>query len=98
MRVGDLSSGASKLANALKQLNIKWDIATEGWHDVRAKAFHKDNIDPLTPSVKETLDALGRLAEVLDRAIRDLDPLQLDTLVAVRGMVTRTGTIIPDLR
>lgn len=25
------------------------------------------------------------------RAIRDLDPLQLDTLVAVRGMVTRTG-------
>ena len=66
MRVGDLSSGASKLANALKQLNIKWDIATEGWHDVRAKAFHKDHIDPLTPSVKETL------AEVLDRAIRDV--------------------------
>jgi DNA replicative helicase MCM subunit Mcm2 (Cdc46/Mcm family) len=32
------------------------------------------------------------------RAIRDLDPLNLDTLVAVRGMVTRTGTIIPDLR
>ncbi|KIY94057.1 DNA replication licensing factor mcm4, partial [Monoraphidium neglectum] len=31
------------------------------------------------------------------RAIRDLDPLNLDTLVAVRGMVTRTGTIIPDL-
>lgn len=72
MRVGDLSSGASKLANALKQLNIKWDVATESWHDVRAKAFHTDNIDPLTPSVKETLDALGRLAEVLDRAIRDV--------------------------
>jgi hypothetical protein len=32
------------------------------------------------------------------RAIRDLDPLNLDTLVAVKGMVTRTGTIIPDLR
>jgi hypothetical protein len=32
------------------------------------------------------------------RAIRDLDPINLDTLVAVRGMVTRTGTIIPDLR
>lgn len=32
------------------------------------------------------------------RAIRDLDPLQLDTLVAVRGMVTRTGAVIPDLR
>jgi hypothetical protein len=72
MRVGDLSSGASKLANAIKQLNIKWESAAEGWHDVRAKAFHKDHIDPLTPRIKETLDALGRLAEVLDRAIRDV--------------------------
>ncbi|GBF94366.1 hypothetical protein Rsub_07180 [Raphidocelis subcapitata] len=32
------------------------------------------------------------------RAIRDLDPLHLDTLVAVKGMVTRTGGVIPDLR
>ena len=72
MRVGDLSSGASKLANALKQLHIKWDSATEAWHDARAKAFHKDSAEPLTPAVKETLDGLGRLAEVLDRAIRDV--------------------------
>jgi hypothetical protein len=72
MRVGDLSSGASKLANAIKQLNIKWEAASEGWHDVRSKSFHKEAIEPLTPSVKETLDSLGRLAEVLDRAIRDV--------------------------
>ena len=29
MKVGDLSSGASKLANALKQLHLKWDAATD---------------------------------------------------------------------
>jgi uncharacterized protein YukE len=72
MRVGDLSSGASKLANALKQLNLKWDAATDTWHDARAKAFHKENVESLLPSVKDTLDALGRLAEVLDRAARDV--------------------------
>ena len=72
MRVGDLSSGESKLANALKQLNLKWDAATDTWQDARAKAFHKDNVEPLMPSVKETLDALGRLAEVFDRAARDV--------------------------
>lgn len=72
MRVGDLSSGASKLANALKQINLKWDSATETWHDARAKAFHKDHVEPLLPGVKDTLDALGRLAEVLDRAARDV--------------------------
>lgn len=72
MRVGDLSSGASKLANALKQINLKWEQATETWHDARAKSFHKENIEPLLPNVKDTLDALGRLAEVLDRAARDV--------------------------
>jgi uncharacterized protein YukE len=72
MKVGDLSSGASKLANALKQMNLKWEAAKETWNDGRAKAFHKDHIDPLLPAVKETLDALGRLAEVLDRAARDV--------------------------
>jgi uncharacterized protein YukE len=72
MRIGDLSSGASKLANSLKQLNLKWDAATDTWHDGRAKAFHKEHVDPLLPAVKETLDALGRLAEVFDRAARDI--------------------------
>uniref|UniRef100_A0A383VUH6 DNA replication licensing factor MCM4 n=1 Tax=Tetradesmus obliquus TaxID=3088 RepID=A0A383VUH6_TETOB len=32
------------------------------------------------------------------RPIRDLDPVDIDSLVAVRGMVTRSGNIIPDLR
>ena len=72
MKVGDLSSGAAKLANALKQLNIKWKSATDTWRDGRARSFHKENIEPLLPAVKETLDALGRLAEVLDRASRDV--------------------------
>jgi uncharacterized protein YukE len=72
MRIGDLSSGASKLASALKQINLKWDAATETWHDVRAKSFHQENIEPLLPNVKDTLDAVGRLAEVLDRAAREI--------------------------
>jgi hypothetical protein len=55
MRVGDLSSGASKLANALKQINLKWEAAAETWPDARAKAFHKQNVEPLLPNVKDTL-------------------------------------------
>jgi hypothetical protein len=72
MHVGDLSSGASKMALALKQLLIKWESAKESWNDTTSKAFHKDHIEPLTPDVKETLEAVGRLAEVLSRAIRDV--------------------------
>ncbi len=72
MKVGDLSSGASKLANALKQLNLKWDAATDTWNDGRAKGFHEENVEPLLPAVKDMLDALGRMAEVFDRAQRDV--------------------------
>ena len=30
--------------------------------------------------------------------IRNLDPLHIERLVSVKGMVTRVGTIIPDMR
>lgn len=68
----DLSSGASKLALALKQLNIKWDAARDTWDDATARAFRAEHIEPLAPRVKETLEAIGRLAEVLARATREV--------------------------
>jgi hypothetical protein len=72
MRVGDLSSGASKMALSLKQLDLKWESAIDTWNDATSKAFHKEHIEPLMPDVKETLEAIGRLAEVLARAARDV--------------------------
>ena len=72
MKIGDLSSGASKIALALKHIDIKWESAKESWNDVTSKAFHKEHLEPLPPSVKETLEAIGRLAEVLARASRDV--------------------------
>eukprot|EP00878_Enallax_costatus_P013418 GHUV01014031.1.p1 GENE.GHUV01014031.1~~GHUV01014031.1.p1 ORF type:complete len:879 (+),score=279.82 GHUV01014031.1:392-3028(+) len=32
------------------------------------------------------------------KPIRDLDPIDIDSLVSVKGMITRSGNIIPDLR
>ncbi|MCX7406162.1 MAG: hypothetical protein DWH98_01130 [Planctomycetota bacterium] len=72
MKIGDLSSGASKIALALKHIDIKWESAKESWNDGTSKAFHKEHLEPLPPSVKETLEAIGRLAEVLARASRDV--------------------------
>lgn len=69
---GELSSGAAKLALALKHLTVKWDSARDSWDDATSKAFHEEHIEPLRPKVKETLEAVGRLAEVLARAARDV--------------------------
>jgi len=60
------------MALALKQLDIKWESAKESWNDGTNKAFHKEHIEPLMPDVKQTLEAVGRLAEVLARAARDV--------------------------
>ncbi|MGA1618789.1 MAG: hypothetical protein EBS83_07815 [Planctomycetia bacterium] len=68
----DLSSGAAKLALAVKHLGIKWDQATDTWNDATAKQFHEEFLVPLTPEVKQMLEAIGRLAEILDRAERDV--------------------------
>ncbi|PHY01835.1 MAG: hypothetical protein CK530_09305 [Planctomycetaceae bacterium] len=76
MKIGDLSSGASKIALALKHIDIKWESAKESWNDGTSKAFHKEHLEPLPPSVKETLEAIGRLAEVLARASRDVSDLE----------------------
>jgi len=70
----DLSSGAGKMALAVKQLHLKWEMARETWDDGTSRAFHKEHIEPLAPRVKETLEAIGRLAEVLARATRDVSP------------------------
>jgi hypothetical protein len=72
MKHFDLSSGAAKMALSLKQLDIKWESAKETWNDTTSKAFHKEHIEPLMPDVKQTLEAVGRLAEVLARAARDV--------------------------
>jgi hypothetical protein len=69
---GDLSSGASKMALAMKQLQLKWEAARETWDDATSRAFHKEHIEPLPPKVKQTLEAIGRMAEVLARASRDV--------------------------
>jgi len=37
-------------------------------------------------------------AMVVENRLRDLDPSDIDRLVSVKGMVTRTSHIIPDLR
>lgn len=72
MKHFDLSSGAAKMALSLKQLDIKWESAKDTWNDATSKAFHKEHIEPLMPDVKQTLEAVGRLAEVLARAARDV--------------------------
>ncbi len=71
MIVGDLISGAGKLAESLKTLKFHWEETKEVWHDAASREFEEKRLEPLEPIVRLTLDAISRLAEVLDRAQRE---------------------------
>jgi len=71
MIVGDLVSGSAQLAEASKKLLMHWELATEQWHDKTSEKFEEIHLAPLQPLVRMTLDAIGRLAETLERAQRE---------------------------
>jgi hypothetical protein len=71
MIVGDLVTGAAKLSEALKNLHLHWDETKDHWQDVACRRFEEDHLVPLEPKVHLTLDAIARLADVMERAQRE---------------------------
>ncbi|HEX3997119.1 MAG TPA: hypothetical protein VHX65_01045 [Pirellulales bacterium] len=71
MIVGDLVSGAAKLAGAMKDLRLHWTETQEQWRDIAARRFEEEHLVELEPLVRMTFDAVSRLAETLDRAQRE---------------------------
>ena len=71
MIVGDLVTGAAKLADALKNLHMHWEDTKEQWQDAACRRFEEEHLAPLEPQVHLTLDAITRLADVLERAQRE---------------------------
>ncbi|TWT43286.1 hypothetical protein [Botrimarina hoheduenensis] len=73
MKPCDLDTGATRLRLALKDLQRVWGETSEVWNDSVAEAFFAEHLEPLTPIVKNTLDAVGRMRLLLHEAQRELD-------------------------
>lgn len=73
MNICDLVTGAKRLQKASKLLKEKW-IETRGyWNDQTAQQFEEQYLQPLGERVVLTIGAVGRLAEVLQRAEQELN-------------------------
>jgi len=70
MRNWDLNSGASKLELAMQTLFAANAEVQQYWSDEAQRKFHESYIAPLEPKVREVLDSIHRLAEVLVMAER----------------------------
>jgi hypothetical protein len=71
MRLWDLSGGAAKLELALKTLQTKAADIGEAWSDEPYSRFVETYLDPLEPRMKTMIDAVHRLAEVLNISERE---------------------------
>ncbi len=68
---GDLVSGATKISESLKLLLLQWEATTEQWRDAASRRYEEDHLSQLEPKVHLTVDAIARLADVLERAQRE---------------------------
>jgi len=70
MKTWDLSAGASKLKLALDSLHAARGEVEKYWSDQAHRKFQETYVAPLEPKVRNLLDAVQRLAEVLNTADR----------------------------
>jgi len=68
MIVGDLHSGAGKLEQATKNLQLRWELTRQMWHDSASRSFEDNHLADLLPHVKTVLEATQRLTEILEKA------------------------------
>ena len=68
MKTWNLSGGAARLEMAFKSLKKAADEANEYWHDDASRRFQETYLIPLEPKVRDALDALHRLEQILTGA------------------------------
>lgn len=73
MALADLASPAAKIHSALEDLQTAWSDLEEIWNDANRRKFEEEQLLPLALTVKLSLDAAGRMDEVLRDAERDCE-------------------------
>lgn len=74
MRVGNYSSGAARLHEAVRSLEAAWAEARSRWNDSTSRALEENHIIPMCDQVKALIEATARLAEVVGNAARECEP------------------------
>jgi uncharacterized protein YukE len=74
MKTCDLSGSAARLALAMKTLTKAVDEADEHWNDDASRRFHETYLLPLDARMREALEAVRRLEQILASAERECGP------------------------
>jgi hypothetical protein len=67
----NLVNASTQLGQGLKVARAIWDETRAGWQDAIAEDFAKNHWSPLNDQVTNTVEAVDRLAPVLERLYRE---------------------------
>lgn len=70
MALADLSSPAAKIHSSLEDLQQAWSDLEDLWNDVNRRKFEEEQLLPMALTIKLSLDAVGRMDEILLEAER----------------------------
>ena len=73
MRKCDLATGAARIQNAIKNLEVVWNDRREEWNDAVSLRFQEHHLEPIIPQAKMALDAISRMHLLLDEVQRDCE-------------------------
>ena len=73
MKKCDLTTPAARIRHALESLEIVWRHRADEWDDVVSRRFAEHQLEPMIPKVKISLDAIGRMHQLLTEVQRDCE-------------------------
>lgn len=73
MRKCDLATGSGRIRFALENLEAVWSEISDQWDDSVSRRFREQHLDTMVPRVKLALDAISRMAHLMDEVERDCE-------------------------
>ncbi len=67
MRPWDLDTSAARLRKATENLQIAWEETNEQWQDEVSHSFCEKHLEPIGPAMKLSIDAVGRMQQLLNQ-------------------------------
>ena len=69
----DLHTGAARLRKATEDLQIAWQQTAELWQDEVSQAFCERYLEPIGPATKMSLEAIGRMRQMISQIERECE-------------------------
>jgi len=73
MGTWDLHTNTARLRKSTEDLQIAWEQTAELWQDDVSRAFCERYLEPIGPAMKISLDAVGRMQQLLNQIHRELE-------------------------